>query len=86
MMLQRRKRDGNLPVGRVPKDITDGAPLRYKATGDGRYQLYSVGWNGRDEGGRVAWYSQSYYQDYADGDWPWQYEPLQPPPTIQRSK
>ncbi len=39
----------------VPSDVIDGAALRYRRTVDGRYQLYSVGWDGQDGGGVIAW-------------------------------
>ncbi len=40
---------------RVPNDVIDGAPMRYRLTADGRYQLYSIGWNGKDDGGTIDW-------------------------------
>lgn len=39
----------------VPNDVIDGAPLRYRLTADGRYQLYSIGWNGQDDDGTFVW-------------------------------
>jgi hypothetical protein len=39
-------------VGRVPDDFCSGRPLRYRKTEAG-YQLYSVGLNGLDDGGRM---------------------------------
>ena len=66
-------------VDHVPTDVIDGAPLRYRPTSDGRYQLYGVGWNGRDDGGRVAWESAQRLNDH-EGDWVWQYSALQRPP------
>jgi hypothetical protein len=39
-------------VGRVPDDFCSGRPLRYRKAGEG-YQLYSVGLNGIDDGGRM---------------------------------
>ena len=49
--------DALVPVyfDRAPNDVIDGAPLRYRPTGDGRYLLYSVGWDGRDDGGSIEW-------------------------------
>ena len=73
-------------LSRVPTDVIDGAPLRYHSTPDGRYQLYGVGWNQRDDGGQVAWdqdahqYSPAAHLDKKEGDWVWQYTDLQPPP------
>ena len=42
-------------LDRVPNDVIDGAPMRYRLTVDGRYQLYSIGWDGRDDGGAIDW-------------------------------
>ncbi len=69
-------------LGRVVTDVIDGAPLRYRPTPDGRYQLYSLGWNGRDDGGTVAWDTPRHLKDTA-GDWVWQYAGLQPPPPAK---
>ena len=72
-------------LDRVPTDVIDGAPMRYRRTPDGRYLLYSIGWNGRDDGGQVAWKEGPRLDDRA-GDWVWQYQPLQPPANIPRGK
>lgn len=42
-------------LNRAPNDVIDGAPMRYRRTADGRYQLYSIGWDGRDDGGTFVW-------------------------------
>ena len=42
-------------LDRVPDDVIDGAPMRYRLTVDGRYQLYSVGLDGHDDGGTFVW-------------------------------
>jgi hypothetical protein len=36
---------------KLPHDILGGQPLKYHRTGDNRFVLYSVGWNGKDDGG-----------------------------------
>lgn len=72
-------------LDRAPTDLIDGAPLRYARTADGRYRLYSVGWDGHDDGGQIALDKSGTKPDDAKGDWVWQYEPTQPP-TSQRSK
>ncbi len=64
----------------LPTDVIDGAPLRYRPTPDGRYRIYSIGWNARDDGGTVAWDTPRHLKD-TSGDWVWQYAELQPPPT-----
>lgn len=35
----------------VPRDPVDGQPLRYRRMADGRFLLYSIGENGKDDGG-----------------------------------
>lgn len=42
-------------LDQVPNDVIDGAPMRYRLTVDGRYQLYSIGWDGQDDGGAIDW-------------------------------
>lgn len=42
-------------LDRVPADVIDGAPMRYRLTVDGRYQLYSIGWDEQDGGGTMEW-------------------------------
>jgi hypothetical protein len=49
----------------VPNDVIGGRPLHYRATG-GMFVLYSVGWNGRDDGGVRGQPLPS-----TDGDWVW---------------
>jgi hypothetical protein len=38
-------------VPSVPLDPVDGRPLRYRQNANGTFQLYSVGENGKDDGG-----------------------------------
>ncbi|MGV3533325.1 MAG: hypothetical protein ACO1QR_13230 [Chthoniobacteraceae bacterium] len=42
---------GPTVTGTLPNDLTTGAPLRYRATPDGRFQLYSLSYNRTDDGG-----------------------------------
>ena len=63
---------------RVPNDVIDGAPLRYRLTPDGRYCLYSIGSDGIDDGGKIAWEGNGRH-DFKRGDWPWQYTELRNP-------
>lgn len=69
-------------VDHLPTDVISGEAIRYGKTPDGRYRLYEVGWNGRDEGGKVVWRSggDAPSQDNAQGDWVWQYTELPTPP------
>ncbi|MGB7746129.1 MAG: hypothetical protein WBN75_02450 [Verrucomicrobiia bacterium] len=53
-------------IEKLPHDIIGGQPLIYRRTGDGKFLLYSVGWNETDDGGTTS--------DKMDqGDWVWQY-------------
>jgi hypothetical protein len=66
-------------MAQVPHDVIGGQPLKYRREADGRFVLYSVGWNEKDDGGTVA------LKDFLpsdmspavtspdEGDWVWQY-------------
>jgi hypothetical protein len=56
----------------LPHDIINGQPLKYRRTDNGRFILYSVGWNEKDDGGVVATNKEK-RQDVLQGDWVWQY-------------
>ncbi|MFO1477695.1 MAG: hypothetical protein U1F98_13720 [Verrucomicrobiota bacterium] len=59
-------------LDRVPLDVLDGQPLRYRETGQGGYLLYSIGWNGVDDGGTVAYKKGAAKTlDISQGDWVW---------------
>jgi hypothetical protein len=63
-------------LGKLPHDVINGAPYHYRRTADGRFVLYSVGWNETDDGGQVALaQSKPARQDLERGDWVWQYPP-----------
>jgi tRNA A-37 threonylcarbamoyl transferase component Bud32 len=53
---------------KLPHDLFDGQPPRYRRTSDGKFLLYSIGWNSRDDGGTLGgkptW-------DNNTGDWVW---------------
>ena len=79
-------------LDRVPNDVIDGAPMRYRLTVDGRYQLYSIGGDGHDDGGTIAWPADRQWRRATHranepvpgpakdkGDWVWQYAPAEPP-------
>jgi hypothetical protein len=51
-------------VEKVPHDIVGGQPLKYSRTAEGRFELYSIGWNGKDDGGIPS-------KTHAEGDWVW---------------
>ena len=51
-------------VANLPHDIIGGQPLKYHRTADGRFVLYSVGWNEKDDGGVPG-------KTVTEGDWVW---------------
>jgi hypothetical protein len=59
-------------IEKLPHDIINGQPLHYRRTDDGRFLLYSVGWNETDDGGQVAPIKDG-RTDMENGDWVWQY-------------
>jgi len=59
-------------IAKLPRDVINGQPLKYRRTNDGRFVLYSVGWNETDDGGSVA-VTKNGHVDWENGDWVWQY-------------
>ena len=60
-------------IEKIPSDVIDGKPLRYRKNSDGSYILYSVGWNQTDDGGEIAWSKgKDPRVDISQGDWVWQ--------------
>ena len=57
----------------VPNDVIGGKPLHYSGTGDGRFLLYSIGWNEKDDGGVIARFDEHSRQRTNAGDWVWCY-------------
>ena len=59
-------------VDAVPRDIMNGEPYRYRLRSDGTFLLYSVGWNQKDDGGKIV-YQAGYSKTIDDkqGDWVW---------------
>jgi hypothetical protein len=60
----------------VPLDPMDGQPLRYRPNVDGTFLLYSVGENGKDDGGdpsleKGVTGTSFYWQNYRALDWVW---------------
>jgi len=65
----------------VPLDPMDHQPVRYTLTDSGRYKLWCVGVDGRDDGGKVNPGNKSNPDGSLNrptylGDWVWQYEPV----------
>ncbi|MEQ2007932.1 MAG: protein kinase [Limisphaerales bacterium] len=60
-------------AAKLPPDIFDGQPLRYRRTADGKYLLYSLGWNSKDDGGTAGVGKDGKPLLFGDGpDWVWQ--------------
>jgi hypothetical protein len=56
----------------LPPDVIGGQPLKYHRLDNGRFALYSVGWNGTDDGGTVVLRQFSKTTiDVEKGDWVW---------------
>ena len=52
-------------AAKLPHDIIGGQPLKYHRTANGRFVLYSVGWNGKDDGGEAG-------KSVEVSDWVWE--------------
>ncbi len=62
-------------AAKLPHDIFDGQPLRYHRTDDGKYLLYSIGWNSKDDGGTPAFDQNPTGWSTEHGDWLWRGAP-----------
>ena len=64
----------------VPLDSFDGKPMRFRLSESGRYLLWSVGFDGKDDAGKVneakPGDSSALRKPGYLGDWTWQYEPV----------
>lgn len=73
-------------MARVPQDVIDGQPLRYRRVRGDQFVLYSIGRNERDDGGQIAWTKDKPpRQDQQQGDWVWFSQP-QPQPSAKERK
>ena len=59
-------------IEKLPHDVINGQPLKYRRTDDGQFVLYSVGWNETDDGGKVG-LTKYGNPDWHKGDWVWRY-------------
>jgi hypothetical protein len=62
----------------LPRDVMNGQPMGYRKTADGRYALWSVGFDGKDDGGkRVVDAKHPENTQFHDpkyvGDWVWDF-------------
>jgi hypothetical protein len=53
-------------LDKLPNDIFNGQPQHYRRNPDGTFILYSIGWNGRDDGG-----ARGHPPENMDADWVW---------------
>jgi hypothetical protein len=61
-------------IAKLPHDVINGRPLKYRRTSDGQFVLYSIGWNEADDGGTVVFRKGSTPGvDISQGDWVWRY-------------
>ena len=61
-------------IDKLPRDVISGELPKYRRTEDGRFVLYSVGWNETDDGGVIAVTKDRVpRQKVTEGDWVWQY-------------
>ncbi|MDB6125004.1 MAG: hypothetical protein JWQ71_3997 [Pedosphaera sp.] len=65
-------------LSKLPHEITNGEPLKYRRSEDGRFVLYSIGSDGKDDGGAYPSKEGVDFQDNkfgseVTGDWVWRY-------------
>jgi hypothetical protein len=59
-------------LDKIPFDVCTGQPMKYRQTAVGKFLLYSVGWNEKDDGGTVVMDKQkTRIEDLSEGDWVW---------------
>jgi hypothetical protein len=58
-------------IKEIPRDVVGGEPLRYRRKNSGSYDLYSIGWNQKDDNGTVGLTPKGKDVDLAKGDWVW---------------
>jgi len=56
-------------ISALPNDVLTGEPYKYRLTDDGRFVLYSIGWDEKDDGGVAG---KTLFDD-RQGDWVWEY-------------
>jgi hypothetical protein len=54
----------------LPHDAITGEPFKYRRTDGSHFVLYSLGWNGKDDGGLPG----NVPFDEKRGDWIWSYQ------------
>ncbi len=59
-------------IREIRGDVINGQPLHYRRTLGGKFLLYSVGWNGRDDGGVPGVNNYGHFVP-TKGDWVWMF-------------
>ena len=73
-------------VAALPADVINGQPLKYRRLNDGRFLLYSVGFDHTDDDGQPSprgldWEKKPNHEpDLGQGDWVWTYPAGSPAP------
>jgi hypothetical protein len=58
-------------IATVPADVIIGQPLKYRRIEGDRFELYSVGWNEKDDGGKAVLNKDGKTPNPNEGDWVW---------------
>jgi hypothetical protein len=56
---------------KIPADVCNGEPMKYRMLPDGQFVLYSIGWNEKDDGGVTILNKDESDFDPDRGDWVW---------------
>jgi hypothetical protein len=59
-------------LGAIPPDVAEGGMLHFQCADNGHFTLYSIGWNGKDDGGVVGTNQFGRFIPN-NGDWIWRY-------------
>ena len=59
-------------IKELPHDVINGQPFHYRNTEGDSYLLYSIGWDGKDDGGVPEDASRAIFPN-SPGDWVWSY-------------
>jgi hypothetical protein len=58
-------------IDQLPLDVCGSGPLKYRLLPNGRFLLYGIGWNQKDEAGTIVMKADASDADPAQGDWVW---------------
>jgi hypothetical protein len=59
-------------IEKLPRDVINGQPLKYRRTDNGQFVLYSVGLDETDDGGKIG-LTKKGNPDPKQGDWVWRF-------------